>query len=95
MQNNMLRTACRQYAPYRMQNNALRASQGFFIFFLLKTLIMQKFKLSWMALLRNERDSWGNWNKQGKWSKPGVQNEKGSDKYKESCAFFNSRTPTK
>jgi len=46
MQNNMLRTACRQYAPYRMQNNALRASQGFFIFFLLKTLIMQKFKLS-------------------------------------------------
>ena len=33
MQNNMLRTACRQYAPYRMQNNALRASQGFFIFF--------------------------------------------------------------
>ena len=68
---------------------------GVFYFFLLKTLIMQKFKLSWMALLRNERDSWGNWNKQGKWSKPGVQNEKGSDKYKESCGFFNSRTPTK
>ncbi|MGB4341045.1 MAG: hypothetical protein WBJ59_03845, partial [Dysgonamonadaceae bacterium] len=27
---------------------------GVFLFFLLKTLIMQKFKLSWMALLRND-----------------------------------------
>jgi len=35
-------------------DNTLRASQGFFYFILLKTLIMQKFKLSWMALLRND-----------------------------------------
>ena len=38
---------------YYSLTNTLRASQGFFIF-LLKTLIMQKFKLSWMALLRND-----------------------------------------
>jgi hypothetical protein len=53
---------CRPYAQYRRSDKLVLSCArqyalylaGVFYFILLKTLIMQKFKLSWMALLRND-----------------------------------------